>query len=134
MTRRNYKRFLTLFLTSFFLFSTLVIGSENAPLTADRFQLGQNHPNPFNPSTQFDYSVPVESNVVIKVYNILGQEVRTLVNEKVARGVYTLEWDGKNNLGLAVANGVYMYRIEATGISVGSEEVFVETRKMILVR
>ena len=134
MRKQGYKWLSTTFLITFLLFSGLAISSENTSLTPERFQLGQNYPNPFNPTTQFDYSVPVESEVVIKVYNILGQEIRTLVNGNVPRGVYTIEWNGKNNQGLMVANGVYMYRIEAKNIIAGSDQTFTETRKMILVR
>lgn len=137
MFKTVYKLFYTIFFVTFFsVFSvfSVTVASENTALTPDRFQLGQNHPNPFNPSTQFDYSVPTASKVVIKVYNILGQEVRTLVNGQVPQGVHTIKWEGKNDLGYKVASGVYMYRIEALAVVDGADQAFVETHKMILVR
>ena len=85
MLKTVYKLFLTTFFVTLFSVFSFTIASENTALTPDRFQLGQNYPNPFNPSTKFDYSVPTTSKVVIKVYNILGQEVRTLVNGQVFR-------------------------------------------------
>jgi hypothetical protein len=134
MLKRSCNLILTILGATFFTFFSLAIASEGTPLTPDHFQLGQNYPNPFNPTTQIDFSVPARSNVVIKVYNILGQEIRTLVNGQFSKGVYTVEWDGANNRGVKVASGVYIYKLEAAGLSADSRQTFVETRKMILVR
>ncbi|MHB9010758.1 MAG: T9SS type A sorting domain-containing protein [Ignavibacteriaceae bacterium] len=90
------------------------------------FAVKQNYPNPFNPSTQIEYSLPKESIVTIKVYNILGQLVNTLVNERKIAGVYKVQWNGVNNLGQPVATGVYIYRVTA------GENVAV--KKMILLK
>ena len=86
-----------------------------------KFLLKQNYPNPFNPSTTINYSVPELSNVVIKVYDVLGKETATLVNEQKPAGSYEVEFDASN-----LVSGVYLYKLQA-----GS---FVETKKMILMK
>ena len=85
------------------------------------FLLSQNYPNPFNPSTKIRYSVPQSSSVVIKVFDILGNEIETLVNEEKSVGTYELNWNAEN-----LPSGVYFYRLQA-----GS---FVETKKMVLMK
>lgn len=60
----------------------------------DRFDLKQNYPNPFNPTTTIEYSIPNRSFVVITIFNVLGQDVRKLVNEFKDKGVYKMKWDG----------------------------------------
>lgn len=85
------------------------------------FNLAQNYPNPFNPTTTIQYSIPKSVNVEIKVYDVLGNEVATLVNEEKPAGVYEVEFDASN-----LSSGVYFYKISA-----GS---FNETKKMILLR
>ena len=92
------------------------------------FELFQNYPNPFNPATVIRYSLPVTGFVTLKVYNVLGREVATLVNEQKAPGIYTVTWNASN-----LASGVYYYRLTAFP-SVGSGQGYVETKKMILVR
>jgi hypothetical protein len=88
------------------------------PLT---FALNQNYPNPFNPSTTIRYSVPVATPVVLKIYNMIGQEVSTLVNSEHKPGNYDVKFDAGR-----FASGIYIYRIQA-----GS---FVETKKMMLIK
>lgn len=83
------------------------------------FALGQNYPNPFNPSTTISYSLPIASNVVLKVYDMLGSEIATLVNENKEAGNYTVNFNAKN-----FGSGVYFYTINA-----GS---FNTTKKMII--
>ena len=90
------------------------------------FELRQNYPNPFNPVTTINYQIPEAANVILKIYNVLGQEVKTLVNEQVQAGTYSITWDGKNSSGVLVAGGVYIYRIRA-----GSHVI---TRKMVFVK
>jgi hypothetical protein len=87
----------------------------------ETFSLTQNFPNPFNPSTRINYQLPTINHVTLKVFDILGREVATLVNEVNRPGVYSVQWNASG-----VASGVYFYRIEA-----GS---FVETRKLVLLR
>ncbi len=90
------------------------------------FSLQGNYPNPFNPTTAIAFSVPSESKVVLKVYNMLGQQVRTLVSESMPTGFHQVSWDGRNNSGQSVASGVYIYRMQA--------DRFVQSRKMLLVK
>ncbi|HMY35662.1 MAG TPA: T9SS type A sorting domain-containing protein [bacterium] len=76
------------------------------------FALSQNYPNPFNPRTTIRYDVAKAGKVVIKVYNMLGQEVATLINAQRDPGRYSIQWDGRNNAGSVVASGVYLYRMQ----------------------
>jgi hypothetical protein len=85
------------------------------------FNLWQNYPNPFNPVTKINYSIPEMSNVRIKVYDNLGNEVTTLVNKDQNAGIYNIEFDGKG-----LASGIYFYRLQAGD--------FIETKKMILLK
>ena len=92
----------------------------------DEFVLGENYPNPFNPTTNFQYQLADSRNITIKVYNMLGNEVRTLVNGKQDAGLHTVSWDGKNNVGINVTSGVYIYSLRAGN--------FIDFKKMTLVR
>ena len=85
------------------------------------FLLLQNYPNPFNPSTTIEFDLPKNSEVTLNVFNILGQEVTTLVTQRLSAGSYSYDWDASNP-----ASGVYLYRLQAGD--------YVETRKMILMR
>jgi hypothetical protein len=87
----------------------------------ESFNLYQNFPNPFNPTTTIQYSIPQRSNVTLKVYDVLGNEMATLVNEEKERGMYTINFDA-----LPFATGIYLYRMKA-----GS---FARTNKMILIK
>ena len=87
----------------------------------DKFELSQNYPNPFNPSTKISWQSPVGSWQTLKVYDMLGNEVATLVDEHREAGRYEVTFDGSN-----LASGMYLYRLQA-----GS---FIETRKMILIK
>ena len=88
--------------------------------------LSQNYPNPFNPATQISYSLPKNCNVIIVIYNVLGQKVKTLVDEFQTAGYKTVHWDGKDDQGNEVASGVYFYKLKAGDFS--------ETKKMILMK
>jgi hypothetical protein len=85
------------------------------------FALSQNYPNPFNPSTTIKFDLPKDSRVSLKLFNIIGQEVITLVNEEQKAGYKSVEWNASN-----VASGVYFYRIHAGD--------FVESKKLILLK
>lgn len=98
---------------------------EELPLPAD-FKLGQNYPNPFNANTFIEYSLPERAYVEITIYNVLGNEVRTLVNGVEDSGTHRVIWDGRNANGGSVATGIYFYRLKASE--------FVETKKMILLK
>jgi len=90
------------------------------------FGLAPNYPNPFNPETVIQYQLPKQAEVRLEIYNILGELVKTLVDEKQAAGYYTVRWNGKDEHGRSVASGVYLYSVRAGE--------FVQVRKMILVR
>ncbi|UCE24169.1 MAG: T9SS type A sorting domain-containing protein [Candidatus Zixiibacteriota bacterium] len=105
--------------------STVVDGLAGAGLPT-AFSLKQNYPNPFNPSTDVQFDVPRHCHVNISVYNVLGQNVKTLVNEELAAGSYVTQWDGRSDRGMAVSSGVYFYKMQA-----GSH---VETKKMIMLK
>ena len=90
------------------------------------FALQQNYPNPFNPTTNIRFDVASSGNVRLKVYNVLGQEVATLVDGYYETGKHIVSWNGKDALGHQVASGVYMYRLEAGKIA--------RTKKMMLVK
>lgn len=102
------------------------VNNETNQVVPDKFYLSQNYPNPFNPSTIIKYGIPKSSLVTIKIYNIIGQQVRTLVNEEKDAGEYQIHWDGKNDNGQNVSSGTYLYRVIAGD--------YVKTLKMILLR
>ena len=85
------------------------------------FRLEQNYPNPFNPSTKIRYSIPQSSKVVIKLFDILGNEIETLINEEKPAGTYAVEFDA-----ITLPSGVYFYQLRAGN--------FVETKKMLLLK
>ena len=85
------------------------------------FALSQNYPNPFNPSTTIEFDLPKTSEVNLKIFNILGEEVTTLVSDRLSAGSYSYEWDASK-----LASGVYLYRLQAGN--------YVETRKMVLMK
>jgi flagellar hook assembly protein FlgD len=79
--------------------------------------LEQNYPNPFNPNTTIQYTIPINRKVSVKVYNITGQLVRTLVeNELVNAGTHSVVWNGKNEFGRTVSTGMYLYSLEWAGM------------------
>jgi hypothetical protein len=96
---------------------------DNIPTT---FELQQNFPNPFNPTTTIKFGLPTKSQVSLRVYNLLGQEIATLVDQEVSAGTHTAEWDGKDKTGVDVASGIYFYKLIA--------DDFIETKKMMLVK
>jgi hypothetical protein len=77
------------------------------------FGLFQNYPNPFNPTTHINYQMPSDSYVVLKLYDLLGREVVTLVDEFRKAGRYAATWDGTNSSGNRISSGVYFYRLTA---------------------
>ena len=96
------------------------------PGTVKEFTLEQNYPNPFNPNTLIRYSVVKSSQVSLKIYDVLGREVKALVNQEQVNGIYEANWNGDDNLGNKVSTGVYFYRIEAGD--------YIETKKMMLIK
>ena len=90
------------------------------------FGLGQNYPNPFNPDTQIRYQLPESGEVSLVVYNLLGQEVRVLVQERQEAGFYRAVWDGRDALGRSVSSGVYLTRMVSGSFS--------SVKKMLLLK
>jgi len=90
------------------------------------YALEQNYPNPFNPSTNINFALPKAGNVTVSVYNVLGQEVTTLVNGELPAGSHTVVWDGRNGSGTVVSSGIYFYKIAAGD--------FNQTKKMMMLK
>ena len=93
-------------------------GSTNLPT---HFSLEQNYPNPFNPTTNFEFRIANFGSVSLKVFNLLGQEVATLVSEERSAGNYSVQWDAS-----ALPSGLYFYQLESGA--------FIDTKKLILLR
>jgi hypothetical protein len=91
-----------------------------------KFELGQNTPNPFNPNTTIVFAVPRPAQVRVEVFNVLGQKVKTLANEFSKAGYKRVEWDGTDESGSVVASGIYLYRLTSGDFS--------ETKKMLLLK
>ncbi len=98
--------------------------SEESPSIPNKISISQNYPNPFNPETRFQYNIPVDGIVSIKVYDILGKKIKTLVNQWKSAGVHNEIWSGQNDNNQMVSSGVYFYQVK-----VGDEQI---TKKMIL--
>jgi len=98
-------------------------GVENtqASLSPELCGLNQNYPNPFNPSTNISFHLPSRSFVTLKIYNVVGCEVATLVHEELSGGDHTQQWNAYN-----ISSGIYFYRLQAGG--------FTETKKLVLLR
>jgi hypothetical protein len=114
---------------------TILVGIDATSHQPYTFELAQNYPNPFNratelsqqsPSTQIAFSIPADEKVTLKLYNMLGQEVATLVDQRLAAGKHLLVWDGTNRQRRPLASGVYFYRLTAGELQV--------TKKLLLLR
>lgn len=104
-----------------------VVAVENKKLTQPvSYSLSQNYPNPFNPTTTISYSLKQEGKVTLKVYNLLGKHIATLVDENTGVGSHTVQWDGRNKLGNSVASGVYIYKMEVGDI--------IKSKKMLMLK
>lgn len=90
------------------------------------YELQQNHPNPFNPETIIRYDISKSGDVQLSIHNMLGQKVRTLINDRQVAGNHQIAWNGRNDSGLPAASGIYLYRLR-----VGNS---IETKKMLLIR
>jgi len=99
----------------------VVTSSDTDPEVADKFELKQNYPNPFNPSTNITYSLPQQSDVQLRVYDMVGREVATLISREQAAGAYTITFDASE-----LSSGMYLYRLDT-----GSTTI---TRKMMLIK
>jgi hypothetical protein len=101
--------------------STSTTGVSNPSATPVEFALKQNYPNPFNPSTTIEYAIPHQSFVTVKIFDMLGREVTTLVEQMKDAGTYLVSWNAS-----AMPTGVYFYRLQAGSTT--------QTRKLILMK
>jgi hypothetical protein len=90
------------------------------------FALLQNYPNPLNPETEIGFQLPEANHIVVKIFNILGEEIRTLVDQPYEPGSHRVRWDGRDERGNPVASGIYLYQLQAGDFS--------QVRKMSLLR
>ncbi|MBU0711592.1 T9SS type A sorting domain-containing protein [bacterium] len=102
-----------------------VVGSASGNLPSE-YILAQNYPNPFNPTTTIRFGIPEKSNVSLTIYNIMGQKVRTLVNDMQTANNYSVFWDSRDSFGNLVSSGVYFYQLQT--------DSQILTRKMLLVK
>jgi hypothetical protein len=102
------------------------VSNENSPAIPLNFELGQNYPNPFNPSTTLRIGVPEAGDVSVRIFNTLGQEVRTLFQGQLTPGFHTMQWNGRDNNGQQMATGTYFVRMVTGGA--------VQSRKMMLLK
>ena len=91
------------------------LGALDVQSTPTEFALHQNFPNPFNPQTNIPYDLAESGDVVLRIYNLLGQEVRTLVRERQQAGRYTIQWSGMDDRGVSVSSGIYFYQVSVAG-------------------
>ena len=109
-----------------------LVGIEEATSSLPKeFAIAQNYPNPFNPETRIQYQLPRESEVSLRVFNLLGQTVKSLVNRRISAGYHESIWDGRDASGKPVASGVYIYHFKANA---GDNTRFEKVRKMVLLR
>jgi hypothetical protein len=91
--------------------------------------LAQNYPNPFNPSTTISFSLPSKSFVTLKVFDIIGREVTTIVSEELLAGAYSRQWNAAK-----MSSGIYYCRIQTRQTSGGQAGTFIQTKKMIVLK
>ncbi len=114
---------------SYLSFNNIPAKLENATdAIASGFVLEQNYPNPFNPTTTIEFFLPRADVVTLKIFNILGEEIETLISEKLPAGKHKYQWDASR-----MPSGVYLYRLSVESLN-GGGEAFIETRKMIFTR
>ena len=106
---------------------TLATDNQGSALQPEKFRLENNYPNPFNPETTIEFSVPEQSEVIFKIYNILGEEMYQMQDENLSSGVYRVRWNGMNKFGVQVPSGIYFYQLKAG-------DSFVQTKKMTLLK
>jgi hypothetical protein len=100
-------------------------GGVDVSLSPQRLEVNQNYPNPFNPATTISFNLPTSSKVTLKVYNLLGQEVRTLVDYNMEAGSHSISWDGRDNAGDPVSSGVYLYSLHTGEFNVVKKMIYI---------
>ncbi len=109
-----------------------ITGLNEMDMMPTSFSLSQNYPNPFNPTTTIRFGLPTASSVSLRLYDALGREVVTLLNEERPAGYVQVVWSGTNNSGMRVASGIYFYRMEARPTAGGAP--YIELKKMVLIK
>jgi hypothetical protein len=109
-----------------------IAGNEKSVKLPSAYQLEQNYPNPFNPSTVIGFALPAAGKVVVNIYSETGQLVRTLVDGQMPAGRHAVRWNGRNQLGHAVAAGMYLYRIVVQGAD--GNTTFAQTQRMTFLK
>jgi hypothetical protein len=109
--------------TGQFIVNNTVTAIEDKKIIPTQFELSQNYPNPFNPTTVINYSLPNNAFVVLKIYDMLGREIKTLVNNEMNAGKYSISWKGEDNNGNKVTSGIYIYKISAGNYSAARKMV-----------
>ncbi|MDP2209107.1 MAG: FlgD immunoglobulin-like domain containing protein, partial [Bacteroidota bacterium] len=118
-----------------FVFNPLkLLSVENQNQIPDKFALCNNYPNPFNPQTAIRYDMPVAGKVVLEIYNLLGQKIRTLINEEQETGRYSVVWNGLTDNQNLVSSGVYFYRLVVSSSNPLRSDNYTITKKMVLIR
>jgi len=112
---------------------TLVLVNPEEEIIPKEYVIFQNYPNPFNPSTSIRYALPAESKVSIKIFNILGQEIITLVDAVQDAGYKSVEWNSTDHTGNPVVSGVYLIKFEISNLQKQTNTI-TQVRKMLLVR
>jgi len=120
-TDSGYESTTTLYYNKITLTFNSITGIDNNKKIPTEYLLYQNYPNPFNPTTTINYSIPKQSKVTIKIFNVLGREVATLVNDEKPSGYHKVEFDGSK-----LTSGIYFYRMQA--------DDFVDTKKLIVIK
>jgi len=105
-------------------------GDDESASLPKNFSLAQNYPNPFNPKTTIRYDLARPGRVTVEVYNLLGQQITTLVDKFQGSGVHRVIWDGKGKDGEPLASGIYFYRLTVERNDVRTSE----TKKMLLLK
>ena len=100
--------------------------NEEKIILPEYTQLMQNYPNPFNPTTSIKYQLPYDTHVSLKIYNLMGELVKTLIDSQQRTGYYTLQWDGRDKNNQSVATGLYIYSLKTNDYS--------QSRKMLLLK
>jgi hypothetical protein len=116
-----------------FAYRTTTGVEEHVETTPENFELSQNYPNPFNPVTTVNYSLRLPSYVSLRVYDMLGREVKTLMNDRQPAGRHEVLWNGTNDAGVNLASGVYLYRMVASPAD-GKGGDFVDTKRLIMLK
>ncbi|HOQ79839.1 MAG TPA: T9SS type A sorting domain-containing protein, partial [Candidatus Cloacimonadota bacterium] len=109
-----------------YLFNSNDEKDNETPSIPTSFLLSQNYPNPFNPETTISFDMPIEEHISLEIYNIKGQKVKTLVNEKLVPGRYILKWNGTDQYNKPVSSGIYFYKLKSAS--------FTATKKMTLMK